>query len=98
MGAFAVGARDLDRSLIGLDRAHPFHELVNEVAAEAGPDLAGVSELALLLRREEERAEAETLVALRPADDDEFLTLDAFDLEPVAGAGALIWRIGLLGD
>src|SRR6185312_10324940 len=46
-----------------------------------------------------QRAEAAALVALRPADDHELLALDAFDLEPVASAGArMIGRAGLLRD
>ena len=45
-----------------------------------------------------QRAEAVALVAVLPADDDEFLPLDAFDLEPAPCPLALIWRAGLLGD
>src|SRR6185369_3425008 len=62
------------------------------------PDLAGVSKLSSFLRRQQERAEPAALVALRPADDHEFLALDALDLEPIARADAFVGRVRLLGD
>ena len=43
-----------------------------------------MSSLRPSLSAEVQRAEAAALVAVLPADDDEFLALDAFDLEPVA--------------
>src|SRR5690348_14510622 len=98
MRALAVGARDVDRRLVDLERAHQLHHLLDRFRVEAGADLSDVAELALLLCREKKRAEAEALVAFRPADDDEFLALDALDLEPVAGARALVGAARLLRD
>jgi hypothetical protein len=65
---------------------------------EARSDLAGITQLAAVSDAEVQRTEAGTLIALLPADDDEFLPLRAFDLEPVSAALAAIWGIGLLRD
>ena len=80
------------------ERLHPLHQILDQLGVKSRADLAGVGELALILHREKQRAEAAPLVALRPADDDEFLALDALDLEPVARPGAAVGRTGLLGD
>src|SRR5205823_3410670 len=96
--AFAVGARDLDGSFGGFERLHPLHEILDQLGVEAGADLACVSELAFLLHREKQRAEAAALVAFRPADDDEFLALDALDLEPIASPRSAIRSARLLRD
>ena len=96
--ALAVGARHLDRRLVDRERLHPLHQLLDQLGVEAGADLADIGELAAVLRRQQQRAEAAALVAFRPADDDEFLALDAFDLEPVAGARAAVGRARLLRD
>ena len=52
--ALAVGARHLDRRLVDFERVHAVAELLDELAAEAGADLADIGELALLLRGEEQ--------------------------------------------
>ena len=36
----AVGARDLERGLVGLERRHPLHQLLDQPGVEAGPNLA----------------------------------------------------------
>src|SRR5437868_4849572 len=98
VSALAVSARHLDGRLVDLERPHPLHEVIDQLSAEAGPHFSDISELTLVLGRKEERAEAEALIALRPADDDELLALDALDLQPIARARAPVWRIRLLGD
>src|SRR2546423_15440676 len=80
----SFGARDFDSGLGGLERFHPLHQVVDELGVEPRSDLACVTQLASLTNAEEERTEAAALVALRPADNHEFLALDAFDLQPVA--------------
>ena len=86
MASPAVGARNVDRRLVDLQRLHPVEQVGDLRRVESGPDLARIGELPAVARGEEQRAEALALVAFGPADDDEFLALDALDLEPAAAA------------
>ena len=89
MRAAARGARYFQGRLVDLHRPHPVAEVVDHPGVESGADLAGVAQLAAFTDAEVERSEPVALVAVLPADDDEFLPLDAFDLEPVPGPLAL---------
>src|SRR5437870_1054087 len=95
---FSLSARNFDRSFASFERLHPLHQVVDQLGIEAGAHLPCVAQLAALANAEQQRSEAAALVALRPADDDEFLPLDALDLQPVARAAVAVPRAGLLGD
>src|SRR5918993_228689 len=58
--------------------------------------LAGIFELAPVPSRQVERPDPPALVAVLPADDDEFLPLDALDLQPVFRPIAAVTRLGFL--
>src|SRR5579864_2221727 len=98
VSTLSIGSRNLDRRLVGRERFHPLHQILDQPRVEAGSDLADVGELALFLCGEKQRAKTDPLVALRPANDHEFLSLDALDLEPVASADALVGAARLLRD
>src|SRR5688572_6349578 len=91
-------ARDIERRLVYLKRPHRVAEVVDHFRVEAGADLAGVAQLAAFPDAQVQRAESVALVALLPSNDDEFLPLDAFDLQPIASAITLVGRPGLLRD
>ena len=98
MRAPLLAARHFERRFVDFERDHSLPEAFDHFGVEAGSDLAGVGELALVADPEQQRAEAAALVAFRPADKDELLPLDAFDLEPVAGPCSAIGSIGALRD
>src|SRR5206468_11702460 len=59
---------------------------------------SSIGELPALFDGEKERPEPAALVAFRPADDHEFLPLDALDLQPVARAAPAVRGARLLRD
>src|SRR3546814_1133032 len=82
--AAGFGAWRFDRRLLDLDPAQLFAQILEGRHREARSGLAGVAELLVLMDGEEQRAQRPALaLARRPADDDEFLAIGAFDLQPV---------------
>jgi hypothetical protein len=82
--ALAVGAGHFQQGLLRLERPHQIHQLFDELGVEPGPDLAGVAQATAFADAKQERTEPAPLVAVGPADDHEFLPLNAFDLQPAA--------------
>ena len=94
------GAGRLDRRLLHRERLHPGEQIVHRPGIEAGADLAGVAQRSIrLVHAQQQRAEAARLLAGQPADDDEFLPVQALDLGPGGTAPADgIGRVRALGD
>src|SRR3954447_24980773 len=88
-----------ERRVVPAQRAQPGAEVAQGVAVEAGADLAGVAQRAVVVVAEQERAELGPRPARRgePADD-ELLALLALELEPVARAAVGVGAVGALGD
>src|SRR3954470_18649620 len=88
-----------DRRRLALQRLQLSEEHVEVLALETGADLAAVLECAVLVVRDEERAEI--LPASRgvgPSDDDDLLVEDALELQPVPRPRADVGRGEALRD
>ena len=98
--AFALLARHLlEGRACAFERLELPREPVEVRRIEAGADLAGIGELAVLERAEQKRGERLALhVGTAIAADDEFLAARAFDLEPVLAAPRDVGPVGPLRD
>lgn len=80
------GARRLDRRRLAFERRHDLHQALDLVAAEAGADLAGITQLAMLVHSQQQRAESALLARWGPADDHELLSPNTLGLHPAPAA------------
>src|SRR2546423_1049384 len=91
---------DVERVLVRGERLQLGVQLVENLVGEAGPNLAGVDELAVPVVAHEQRAgvAAPLALAVEPARDHQLLAVAVLDLQPRAGAPSwLIARVELLG-
>src|SRR4051812_49738229 len=88
-----------ERRVVAAQRAQAGAEVAQRLAVEAGTDLAGVAQGAVVVVAEQERAQLGPRAARRgEAADDELLALLALELEPVARAAVGVGAAGALGD
>src|SRR4051794_21523923 len=82
-----------------LERPKPRPEVAQRRLVEAGPDLAGVPQGAVVVVAEQERAELGARAPGRGvAADDELLALLALELQPVPRAPVAVGAVGALSD
>src|ERR1700722_13006609 len=92
------GARRVDRWRLVFQGRHNRHQAEELCRVKTGADLAGVAQLSALLHSKDEGTEGSALVRGHPADDREFLPLDALRFDPTACPRADILGCGQLGD
>ena len=96
MRAPDLGAWRLDGRRSLSERLHDLHQAEQLIVAEAGADLARVTQFAMLVDTKDQRAKRARLVRRGPADDDELLALDALGLDPAARTRPDILGVGEL--
>src|SRR5450759_1679619 len=92
------GLTDIEWAGRLLERFHQVLQLFQHRVGEAGPDLARVDELALLVVADQQRARmpAPLAFAFQPSTDHELLAVAVLDLDPRASAAARLVRRGQL--
>src|SRR5438045_6924100 len=93
-------AAGVERVLVRGERLQLGVQLVENLVGEAGPNLAGVDELAVPVVAHEQRAgvAAPLALAIEPARDHQLLAVAVLDLQPRAAAPSwLVARVELLG-
>src|SRR5262249_6415353 len=99
VSAAYTGGPFVERARLLLELAQPLLEIAEHPVVEAGADLAGVDEAAVVVDAPEQRTDPDArALRLGVAADHDLLLLETLDLEPVGTARAAIRRIAPLGD
>ena len=93
-GRLYVGCKGRAR---GDERLQAGAEIAQGLRGEAGADVSGPDQLAVLVKTQHQRAEG-IAFALGESADEELLLVDQFDFEPLAAAPRFVAAGGVLGD
>ena len=94
-----AGHRPTERRLAAADVGQTPWQLDQVALVEAGADLARVHQQPALVNTQQERAQADARAGrIGEAADDELLTVQALDLQPVPAAAVAVDAVGQLAD
>src|SRR5262245_10075706 len=95
----ALADRVAERRVVAAPVTQLLAQGTQQRAVEAGADLAGVAQLAVVVVAHEQRAELDPgALGLGEAADHQLLAVRALELQPVARAPAAVGALGPLGD